>query len=707
MLSMEKNPQTLLKNVFGYDEFRPLQQDIIDRTLAGSDSFVLMPTGGGKSMCFQIPALCFDGITLVVSPLISLMKDQVQALQSNGIKADFFNSSISPQEENEVIARATKGEIQLLYLSPEKLISVSNTWLKNLNIKLVAIDEAHCVSMWGHDFRPEYTQLKAFRNSLPDVPFMALTATADKSARADIEKQLGLKDAKLFISSFDRKNLSIEVRGQVPKKQKLQEIGRFIERKKNESGIIYCLSRKNTEEVADYLKKDGHSVAFYHAGMNPEERERVQTEFIHDDTKIIVATIAFGMGIDKSNVRWVIHYNLPKNLEGYYQEIGRAGRDGLPSETRLYYNMRDFVLYSQFADDGANSTMQKEKLSRMLQFAEAKSCRRKILLSYFGEHLTKDCGNCDVCDNPPKDFDGTLLAQKALSGIARMKETEGITMLINVLRGSNNSEVHAGGYFQLKTYGVGKDVSFFDWRDYIIQLANQGLIEIMYSEGSALKISPIGWKVLKGEQSINLTSPVTADEKNKKKPKVMRMADEGEVNPDLFAELKKLRYSISQQENVPAYIIFNDKSLKAMASDLPVTENQFLAISGVGMNKMEQYGDGFMEVIRKFKAVAKPKKVATTLETFAMYKEGLNPEEIAAKRDVQITTIYSHLSQLYTEGKEVELEKFVEKETVDKVRLAFNELDREITLKPIFEKLNEAVSYGEIRMSLTLILKNE
>ena len=704
---MNKSPQELLKKVFGYDEFRPLQKEIIDRTLEGKDSFVLMPTGGGKSMCFQIPALCFDGITIVVSPLISLMKDQVQALKSNGIKADFFNSSISPQEENEVIDKAMNGEIQLLYLSPEKLISVSNSWLKDLNIKLVAIDEAHCVSMWGHDFRPEYTQLKVFRNSLPEVPFMALTATADKSARKDIEEQLGLRESKLFISSFDRKNLSIEVRGQVPKKKKLDEISKFVERKRGESGIIYCLSRKNTEEVADYLKEEGHSVEFYHAGMNPDDRERVQTEFINDDTKIIVATIAFGMGIDKSNVRWVIHYNLPKNLEGYYQEIGRAGRDGLPSETRLYYNMRDFVLYSQFADGGANASMQKEKLNRMLQFSEAKSCRRKILLSYFGEHLTQNCGNCDVCENPPKDFDGTILAQKALSGIARTAEQEGITMLINVLRGSNNADVHEKNYAQLKTYGVGKDVSFFDWRDYVIQLANQGLIEIMYSENSALKISPLGKKVLKGEKKVKLTYPVTAEEKKTKKTKVVRMTEEGDVNEELFKELKKLRYSISQEENVPAYIIFNDKSLKVMASELPVTENQFLSISGVGMNKMQEYGEEFMEVIRKFKAVVKPKKIPTTLTTFQFYKDGLSPQEIADKRVLSLTTIYSHLSQLYSEGKEVELEKFVDAQIVDKVRVAFNELKREISLKLIFEKLEEAVSYGEIRLSIAIILKNE
>ena len=702
---MKEKIYETLKNVFGYDSFRPLQEEIITRTLAGKDSFVLMPTGGGKSVCFQIPAILLNGITIVVSPLISLMKDQVQALKANGIKADFFNSSITPAEEERVINNALKGKLKLLYLSPEKLISVSQTLLKSLDISLVAVDEAHCVSMWGHDFRPEYTQLKTFRNSLPNVPFMALTATADKSARQDIENQLGLKKSKLFISSFDRQNLSINVRGMVPKQQKLQEINRFIKSKNGAGGIIYCLSRKNTEEVSGFLKESGFSVAHYHAGMDPENRERIQTQFINDEIKIIVATIAFGMGIDKPNVRWVIHYNLPKNLEGYYQEIGRAGRDGLPSETVLYYNMRDFVLYSQFADGGANSEIQKEKLARMLQFAEAKSCRRRILLSYFGEHLTRDCGNCDVCANPPVNFDGTIIAQKGLSAIVRLKEKEGIKMVVNVLRGSQNAEIYAKGYEKIKTFGIAKEISFFDWRDYIIQLANQGAVEIMYNENSSLKMTPIGWEIVKGQRTLQLTKPVQLSDKKKlQKSKPLAKTSLIVFNDDLFKELKQLRQNIAKEENVPSYIVFGDKTLKEMATLMPVNDDQFLAISGVGMNKMEQFGDEFMEVIRRYKSRPKPKKKPTTLVTLDLYNEGLTPEEIAHQRGLQLVTIYSHLSQLFLDGKAVDIAQYVSSEIVAKVNQCFIENDKNTALKPIFEALDETIPYHQIRLALTLIM---
>mgnify|MGYP000244670753 CR=1 FL=1 len=698
----------VLKKSFGYDSFRDNQQEIIESVIDGKDALVLMPTGGGKSLCYQIPALVFEGITIVVSPLISLMKDQVESLLSNGIEARYFNSSLSAEEELEVLDLAKSGQLKLLYLSPEKLVSGMNNWMTELNISLVAIDEAHCVSMWGHDFRPEYTQMKSFRDQLSHVPFIALTATADKTTRKDIIGQIGLNEAKTYLSSFNRENLSLDVRANVPKKTKIKEIQEFVLERPRQSGIIYCLSRKGTEEIAKDLKVAGIDAVAYHAGLSSEKRAKIQEDFINDRSQIICATIAFGMGIDKSNVRWVIHNNLPKNLEGYYQEIGRAGRDGLPSDTVLYYNMRDFVLYSQFADNGANSGMQKEKLSRMLQFAEAKSCRRKILLSYFGEHLTQDCGNCDVCSNPPTNFDGTILAQKALSTVVRLKEKEGIAMVVNVLRGSQNAEIHAKGYARVKTYGIATETSFFDWRDYMVQLANQGALEIMYSENSSLKMTEIGWKIVKGEMKLQLTRPIQLKDKEKlKKKKPVKTVSLNDVNNDLFEELRKLRYKIASEENVPAYIVFGDKSLKEMAADLPTIENEFLAISGVGMNKMEQFGEEFMEVIKKFKDVAKPVKIPTTLETFALYKEGLKPIEIAEKRNLQITTVYSHLSQLYSEGKEVELEKFVDQGVVDKVRVAFNELDREIALKPVYEKLNEEVSYGEIRLSIALILKNE
>ena len=688
-----------LETIFGYKKFRPLQEDIIRRTISGEDSLVLMPTGGGKSMCFQIPALCLDGITLVISPLISLMKDQVQALQSNGVNARFLNSSLSPSEESMVVQEAISGQTKILYLSPEKLLSVRNTWLKELTISLVAIDEAHCVSMWGHDFRKEYTQLKSFRQSLSKVPFIALTATADKSTRLDIVNQLGLENSKLFISSFDRSNISIDVRGNYSKKEKLNQIVDFIKEKPNESGIIYCLSRKNTEEVSAYLNSCGIESRFYHAGIDGEERAKVQTNFINDSSKIIVATIAFGMGIDKSNVRWVIHSNLPKNLEGYYQEIGRAGRDGLISETLLFYSMRDVVLYRQFALDSANSEMQLDKLDRMLQFAQAKSCRRKILLSYFGEFLSNNCNNCDACSNPPQNYDATLVAQKALSVIARMKESEAIVMAVNVLRGSQNAKVYDNEYHKLKTYGIGKDLSFNDWNDYFVQLTNLGALEVAYNEASSLKITPYGWSILKEGVKIQMSTP--ADKK--KKPAKTKKESKKATNSSLFEALRSLRTQLAKAEKVPPYIIFSDKSLQDMIALMPTSIDAFMEVSGVGQNKAKKYGVKFLTIIEQFKSLDRKVKKSTKMISYEFYKNGLTIDEIADDRGLKTSTVLSHLVDAYSDGHEVDLSVFVSENVLVRVEKAIQECENTTAMKPLYEFLNEEVSYNEIRVALVLL----
>ena len=695
-----------LEAVFGYKKFRPLQEEIINRTIAGKDSLVLMPTGGGKSMCFQIPALCLEGITIVVSPLISLMKDQVQALQSNGVKASFFNSSLSPFEEKEVIQDAINGQTKILYLSPEKLIAVKNTWLQQLTISLVAIDEAHCVSMWGHDFRKEYTQLNTFRKSLAHVPFIALTATADKSTRVDIVSQLALEDSKLFISSFDRKNISIDVRGNVPKKDKLQQIVNFINSKPNESGIIYCLSRKNTEELSAHLNSNGIESHCYHAGMDGQHRAQVQTDFINDTSKIIVATIAFGMGIDKSNVRWVIHSNLPKNLEGYYQEIGRAGRDGLSSETLLYYSMRDVVLYRQFAADSANGEMQIDKLNRMLQFSQAKSCRRKILLSYFGEFLANNCNNCDACSNPPQNFDATIIAQKALSVTARMNESESSVMAVNVLRGSQNAKVYDKEYHKLKTYGIGKDISFYDWNDYFVQLTNLGALEIAYNESSALKITPFGWSILKEGKSIQLSKPIAESEKKAKKTKSKKEPKQ-KVNKALFEELRALRTKLAQTEKVPPYIIFSDKSLEDMVTIRPSTTSKFMEVSGVGQNKLAKYGSQFMALIKEFELNNANTKTTTKLVSYNSYIGGLTVDEIAIERKLKPSTILVHLVECYLDGLAIDLMVFVTEEILVLVKDAYVKCEQPITMKPIFDLLDEQIQYNDIRVALAILKFNK
>lgn len=595
-----------LKTYFGYDTFRPLQEEIIHHILNKKDALVLMPTGGGKSICYQLPALMMEGTAIVVSPLISLMKDQVDALKANGINAGALNSS-NDETENEILRReCIQGKVKLLYISPERLLGEINYLLRDINISLFAIDEAHCISQWGHDFRPEYTQMKILREQFPSIPIVALTATADKITRQDILKQLNLRNPRTFISSFDRPNISLTVKRGYQQKEKTKAILDFIEKHRNQSGIIYCMSRSKTESVALMLNKHGLKAAVYHAGLSAQKREMAQNDFINDRVQIVCATIAFGMGIDKSNVRWVIHYNLPKSIESFYQEIGRAGRDGLESDTLLFYSLGDIVLLSKFANDSSQQEINLEKLHRMQQYAEADICRRRILLSYFGETAEHDCGNCDVCKNPPERFDGTVIVQKALSAIARTNEQIGTGVLVEILKGFSTAEVMEKGYHQLKTFGAGRDVPARDWYDYLLQMLQLGYFEIAYNENSHLKITESGKKILFAQERAALVvikREETATKGRKKKaekaketPQPISYESEDEK---IFEALRVVRKKLADEQAVPAYIVLSDKVLHLLSTIRPTTIEAFGEVSGIGEYKKEKYGKDFVEIIKK------------------------------------------------------------------------------------------------------------
>ncbi len=614
---MKKELSLLLKKFFGYDSFRPLQEEIIQEILNKKDTLVLMPTGGGKSICYQLPAIYLPGTALVVSPLIALMKDQVEGLVANGIPAAALNSMMPEEQQQQIKRLCTQGKIKLLYISPERIVTEADWFLPSLDLSLIAIDEAHCISHWGHDFRPEYTQLAILKERFPRTPIVALTATADKLTRTDIVEQLKLNDPKIFIASFDRPNLSLNVRRGLNKREKISTIARFIMRHAGQSGIIYCMKRVDTTRLVDELDAYGIEAVAYHAGMMPEERERAQDDFINDRVNVVCATVAFGMGIDKSNVRWVIHFSMPGSIENYYQEIGRAGRDGMPSDTLLFYSYSDLIIHRKFAEESGQSEINLEKLDQMRRYCEADICRRRILLSYFGEEAADDCGNCDVCRHPPVRFDGSVLVQKALSAVLRTGERVGIKMLIDILRASGRAEVIERGYDKLKTYGAGRDLPSRVWYEYIYQMIQLGYLEIDYTSGQVLRPTLLGRKVLFGEAKAHLAlyrAPGNVVEAEKKEP--TRKAATGKARPTtskatpirpitggtvaetLFDALRQLRRQIASREGIPPYLIFSDATLEDMVEQRPTTIEEFREIHGVGQIKLDKYGKVFVGLIR-------------------------------------------------------------------------------------------------------------
>lgn len=732
------NATAALKKYFGYDQFRPLQAEVVQAVYDKKDSLVLMPTGGGKSICYQIPSLTLDGTTVVLSPLIALMKDQVEALSKNGVPAAFINSSLDSNQVRNVENALLSGYVKILYVSPEKLVSQGfQPLLKRLKINLFAIDEAHCISAWGHDFRPEYTQLRFLKEQYPQVPILALTATADKLTRKDIVDQLQLKDPVLFIASFDRPNISLNIS---PGQKRLEQIFDFLKKHPGQSGIIYCLARKTCEDIAAKLSARGFQAAYYHADMSTAQRSKVQEDFKFDRVSIICATIAFGMGIDKSNVRFVIHYNLPRNLEGYYQEIGRSGRDGLPSDALLFFSYADVMTYRDMIEQGESSQEQKElkltKLNRMYQYAEAPICRRKTVLNYFGEPYDENCGNCDVCKNPPRQFDGTVAAQKALSAILRTNEAVGMNLLVDILRGSQRRDIFDLGYHNIKTYGQGREYTFDNWIFLLSQMLHLGLLEIAYDDFNRLKVTDFGRAVLFDGKKVALAlpelpkapEPKVKPPKAEKTPKSERLPQgekaprpEKEPRPERMPALKgpsaaellreallprliAVRRLVAQEQGVPPYVVFSDATLQDMLEKRPYTKADLLAVSGVGENKMKLYGDAFIAEIRRFmlEKLEEGERFmgSSPLQTWELYRQGKSIEDIAEARGYATMTIMGHLASMYERGEDLDILEWVSPEVLDIIQGALPLFEEPYQMKLIFEHFKEQYSYDAIRFAL-------
>lgn len=692
--------QKILKKYFGYEQFRPMQHEIVQAATSGRDLMVLMPTGGGKSICYQVPALYLPGITVVISPLIALMRDQVEALKRNGIAAAYLNSSQDWQEQAAVERQCASGQLKLLYVSPEKLLSDNFQYLlRQVQVSLFAIDEAHCISFWGHDFRLEYTQIGKIKDLFPQVPVMALTATADRLTRQDILQQLRLHEPEVYVASFDRPNLSLSV---MPAQDRIKRILEFLEDHPFEAGIVYCLSRKACEQVAAKLQTAGYKVGYYHAALPHEERMHTQEAFLKDDLQIVCATIAFGMGIDKSNVRWVIHYNLPKNIESYYQEIGRAGRDGLAADTLLFYSFADVMKQRSMLEDlpPERRELQEAKLERLQQYAEAHICRRKILLAYFGEIQEEDCNNCDVCRNSHQSFDGTVLAQKALSAVARSRESLPVSLLVDVLRGADTEEVRRKGLFKIKTYGAGRDIHPLDWRNFIQQLINTGLLEVAYDQHQKLRLSKASRQVLFGEKKVALYKLASPAQVSKPQPKPGRPLAGGA----LFERLRKLRKKMADEQAVPPYVIFSDKTLQEMAADQPVTEDAMLQVNGVGRMKMENYGHDFITEIVAYQKEQGQKNEklqgAAHLITLELLQNGFSPEQIADKRGMHPTTVYSHIATLFEQNRLPSLQPFISEKELEAIGDAIYVHGIDSQLNTLFESMGRKYPYFKIRLAI-------